>query len=164
MGGDINIPLSIFFLLSTLRDFRVMAFFLPLFLFWFSPLLSHFHLPPPSRYDTPSNPLHTPSTRPTPVFQFPSPFPSSHLFLASHRLSPGSCSLIPSFSKALTFWNNFKLVATFVAGVLSLSRDFKKPRRQRQRKRRLKISVRVTCTTWWFFQFVQLVQCGRTIQ
>ena len=43
-------------------------------------------------------------------------------------------------------------------------RDFTQPQRQRQRKRHLKIQVRVTCTTLRLFQFVQLLQCGRTIQ
>ena len=42
------------------------------------------------------------------------------------------------------------------------NRDFKESRRQRQRKCYLKIYVRVTFTTSWLFQFVQLVQCSRT--
>ena len=42
--------------------------------------------------------------------------------------------------------------------------DLTQPRRQRQRKRHLKIQVRVTLTTLRLFQFVQLLQCSRTIQ
>lgn len=47
--------------------------------------------------------------------------------------------------------------------VFLIASDFKQPGRQRQRKRRLKIYVRVTCSTLWLLQFVQLVQYGQTI-
>ena len=44
------------------------------------------------------------------------------------------------------------------------NRELKQRRRQRQRKRQLKKELRVTSTTSRLFQFVQLVQCRRSIQ
>ena len=43
-------------------------------------------------------------------------------------------------------------------------RELKQRRRQRQRKRQLKKQLRVTSTTSRIVQFVQLVQCRRSIQ
>ena len=68
---------------------------------------------------------------------------------------------MPSSYLCVVLKINLLVKLRLIQGVI---RDLTQPRRQRQRKRHLIIQVRVTCTTLRLFQYVQLLQCDRTIQ
>ena len=73
-----------------------------------------------------------------------------------------ACQNWPIRTGRFTKWN--KTGFSLTPAGYGITGDLTQPRRQRQRKRHLKIQVRVTCTTLCLFHFVQLLQCGRTIQ
>ena len=85
----------------------------------------------------------------------------------SHSTIYFTLMITSHFRKGCQKYQSMSLRAILLRTTLTLmiiTRNFKKPRRQRQRKRHLKTKVRVTYTSSRLFQFVQLVQCGRTIQ